>query len=337
MKALNKIPFILIVTLLFGCTSPAYKKYEDSYLDYLDTFSTLIAYTSTPEEFDTYSAKMEEDLEYYDNLFNVYDNAPFNNLKTINDNAGKTAVVVDTELFELIKLSKDMYLQTEGTINIAMGSVLSVWHSYRLEGVSVPAIEELTSANMHTSIDNIVLDDTKKSVYIADENASIDLGAVAKGYISSLIAEDLKALGMTSGLINIGGNVVAVGKPSDKDYFKVAIQSPSGDNSMLDTLSIKDVSVITSGNYQRYYEVDGKRYHHIIDPYTLYPANNFKSVTVITADPTLGDMLSTALFILPLEDGEALAKKYNAQAMWVDLNDTVTTTEGYSQYSTQNK
>ena len=154
------------------------------------------------------------------------------------------------------------------------------------------------------------------------------MGAVAKGYVADAIAEELKKLGMNSGLVNLGGNVAAIGNPPNKTAWSIGIQNPDN-NDIIDKVNINDLSAVTSGNYQRYYIVDGKRYHHIIDPATLMPADRYKSVTVIHPNSTVADMLSTSLFILPYEDGVALAEQYNAQAMWVNNDNTISATDGY--------
>ena len=131
------------------------------------------------------------------------------------------------------------------------------------------------------------------------------------------VVDLLKEKGVTSALLNAGGNVCTIGTPPDSDSWNVGIQDPDDTTKIYDKISVSDKSVVTSGNYQRYYTVNGKIYHHIIDPETLMPADLYKNVTVITGDSQIADMLSTALFILPYDDGKKLAQQYGADVLWI--------------------
>ena len=120
------------------------------------------------------------------------------------------------------------------------------------------------------------------------------------------------------GIINVGGNVCAIGIPPDRDFWNIGIQDPNNPSEIYDKIDITaGESVVTSGNYQRYYIVDNKVYHHIIDPKTLMPANIYKNVTIVLNDSSIADMLSTSLFILPYEDGKIIAEKYKAKVLWI--------------------
>jgi thiamine biosynthesis lipoprotein len=144
----------------------------------------------------------------------------------------------------------------------------------------------------------------------------LDVGAIAKGWAAEEVAE-VAPKGL---LISVGGNVCATGpKDADGTPWVVGIQDPDGGD-YLHTIYVSSGSVVTSGDYQRAYAVDGKVYHHIIDPITLYPSSHWRSVTVVCEHSALADALSTALFLLPLEAGKALLEKTGAEAMWVDAN-----------------
>lgn len=329
------ISLLLSFTFIFslsGCKS--HIEYKREYLLYLETYSTLTAYAASELEFDIYANAMEDKLKYFDTLFDIYEDGDIPNLKTINDNAGISPVQVDPLITDLLTKAKEDYTSTNGTINIAMGSVLTLWHNHRIDGIdhpdtaAIPDMAQLKQAYTHTNIDSIIIDDINNTVYISDPRTSIDVGAVAKGYVADAIAKELKILGMNSGLINLGGNVVAIGNPPNKTAWSIGIQNPDN-NDIIDKVNINDLSAVTSGNYQRYYIVDGKRYHHIIDPATLMPADRYKSVTVIHTSSAVADMLSTALFILPYEDGVSLAEQYNAQAMWVNNDNSISVTDEY--------
>ena len=163
-------------------------------------------------------------------------------------------------------------------------------------------------------------------MYITDPQVRLDVGAVAKGWSAQRVCE------MAPGglLISVGGNVCATG-PKDETGtpWVVGIQDPDGGDAYLHTLYVTGGSVVTSGDYQRAYTVDGKLYHHIIDPETLYPSAYWRSVTIVCADSGLADALSTALFLLPQEEGQALADKCDAKAMWVDGEGNITYSPGF--------
>lgn len=323
---MKKISLFLIIVLALsvfnGCSS-SYNKYNSVYMDTFDTVVEFTAFTKDADIFNAMSEKVHSKLLRLTKLFDIYSTYDdMNNLKTINDNAGIAPVKVDNELIELIEQGKQAYYTTNGTINIAMGSVLSLWHNSREQAekdpanISLPTDSQLQEAAKHCSIESIIIDKSASTIYISDKNTSIDVGAVAKGYASARIIEMLKADGIDSALLNMGGNVAAL-NGKIKSYWTIGITDPNNPEKQLSTINISNQYAISSGNYQRYFDYNGIRYHHIIDPSTLYPSKNNKGVTVITSNGLDGDMLSTALFILPYEQGKALADKLEAKAMWV--------------------
>jgi thiamine biosynthesis lipoprotein len=205
-----------------------------------------------------------------------------------------------------------------------MGSVLSLWHEARNEGINdperakLPDTEALKEAAKHCSFDTVIIDEEYSTVYLEDPQQRLDVGAIAKGWSTQKVCENLP----DGFLVSVGGNVCASGpKPENNGSWVVGIQDPEGGaDDYLHTIYVNQESVVTSGDYQRYYTVEGKEYHHIIDPETLYPALNWKAVSIICTDSGLGDALSTALFLLDREEGQKLLDKYDAQAMWVDQN-----------------
>ena len=164
--------------------------------------------------------------------------------------------------------------------------------------------------------DAVIIDENASTVYISDPETRLDVGAVAKGWSAQRAAEHAPE-GL---LISVGGNICATGpKTEGGDPWVVGIQNPDGGD-YLHTVCVTGGSVVTSGDYQRTYLVDGEYYHHIIDPETLMPSRYWRSVTVVCADSGIADALSTALFLMPQEEGQALLTRYNAEAMWVDAD-----------------
>jgi len=218
---------------------------------------------------------------------------------------------------------------------VAMGSVLVLWHEARNDGINDPAnaylpmTEKLTEAAGHTDFDAIVIDEAASTVYISDPEMRLDVGAVAKGWSVQRVAESAPS-GL---LISVGGNVCATG-PKDENgtAWVVGVQDPNGGDSYLHTLTVTKGSVVTSGDYQRAYVVDGELYHHIIDPVTLYPSTLWRSVTILCDDSGLADALSTALFLLPQEEGQKLLDKAGAMAMWVNREGKIFYSPGFQDY-----
>lgn len=337
-KFLILISFILVTSM--ACSSKQTsepKRYQATFLELFDTVTTIVGYANSQEEFQELADDFKSQLEEYHQLFDIYnDYDGINNLKTINDHAGKDAVQVDERLIELLLFCREMYEHTDGKVNAAMGSVLSLWHDARTVAMedatkaTLPSMEALEEASKHTDFSEIIIDTQENTVQIPDPQMRLDVGAIAKGYAAQQVCKQMpKGL-----LVSIGGNVKATGsKPIDGSAWTVGIQDPDGaNNEYIYRVSIEDLSVVSSGDYQRYFTVDGIRYHHIIDPQTLYPATSFRAITILCEDSGVADGLSTALFLMNQEDGEKLLEKYDAQALWIDANGNTTYSEGFSDY-----
>lgn len=338
----KRISTLLLLLLLLGFTATGCqsKKYETSFSDLFDTYTTITGYTRLEDEFSEHAAVIYDTMRYYHQLFDIYhEYEGIVNLKTINDNAGASPIVVSEDLFDFLQWAKNAYSITGGSVNIALGPVLRLWEDCRTksESASIPDAASLSEALLHTHIDTLILDPSARTVYLSDPKASLDAGALAKGY--AVEAAAIKALdaGFTSGLINAGGNIRCIGIPQvgHRNAFSIGIQNPNknAENPLFDTIQVSDLSIVTSGDYQRYFIVDGTRYHHILDPATAMPANRFRSVTVIHPDSKIADMLSTALFILPYEEGLALASSYEAEVLWIFGDLTWEATDGYKSMS----
>ncbi|WP_243154837.1 FAD:protein FMN transferase [Clostridium thermarum] len=336
----------LVLTIFSGCKreqKSEYVKFSQSFYDTFDTIINVIAYTKTEEEFNGYMEKIQTRFKELHKLYDIYNNYEgINNIKTINDNAGIKPVKVDKEIIDLILFAKDWYKRTGGRTNIAMGSVLRIWHDYRTvgkddpENAKLPPMEILQEAVKHTDIEKVIVDEENSTVFLEEKEMSLDVGAIAKGYATEIVAKEIMAQGMQSGIINAGGNVRTMGKPLDgiRERWGIALQDPnkaifSDEDNTLDTVFVRDASVVSSGDYQRYYIVDGEVYHHLIDPDTLMPGDYYSAVTVVVNDSGLADFLSTTVFLLPYEKSRALVESLdNVEAMWVMKDGKIEVTEG---------
>lgn len=312
----------LLLPVAGGCTE-APQRYEMTYLSLFDTVVTIVLYAEGETEAQEMFRAVYDDLARCDALFDIYEEHEGTaNLKTVNDNAGKAPVAVEPELLSLLLFGKEVYALTDGRVNIAFGSVLTLWHDARTAGIADPdsaALPEraaLEQAAAHTDIEAVILDEDAGTVYLADPELRLDVGAIGKGFAAQLACDNARERGVTSMLLNLGGNVCALGTRADGKPWRIDVQDPDDASAALGTVELVDASLVTSGGYQRYYTVDGAAYHHIIDPDTLMPADYVKAVTVTHADSGLADAFSTALFNLPYEQGRALAQRNGVSAVW---------------------
>lgn len=343
MKRMRWIP-LLLAAVLAGCSPAAavsgengeLQRYEASFLDLFDTVTSVVGYAPSEEEFQQTVEQLHDRLEEYHQLYdiyNLYDGVA--NLKTINDNAGVAPVTVDGRILDLLEFSQQVYQESGGQVNVAMGSVLSLWHQYREAGIEdpenaqLPPEDQLEEAGNHCSMEGVVIDREASTVYLPDPQQSLDVGAVAKGYALERVCQEMAGTPM---IVSLGGNVRAVAPRPDGTPWVIGVQDPDGGEEFLHRVEVGTGSVVTSGDYQRYYTVDGTRYHHIIDPETGYPANRYRAVTILCQDSGWGDGLSTALFTLPQEEGERLLQAHDAQAMWVLPDGSMTYSAGFEEY-----
>ncbi len=347
-KILIFLLIIILASLGIGCSNQAeYSKYRTDFFDTFDTIVTVMAYTKTEAEFKELSDLVYNNFTQMNSLFDIYnDYEGVNNIKTINDNAGISPVKVDGKIIDLLITAKDWYKKTGGVVNVALGPVLNIWHDYRQEGLAapdqavLPPMLELLEANEYTDIDKVVIDAENSTVYI-EQGMRLDVGAIAKGYATQVTADLLTEKGYDSVLISAGGNVKAIGSPKDgvRSLWGVGLKDPESplelsvsESNILDAAYVSDMSVVSSGSYERFYVVDGQEYHHIIDPETLMPAEYYSAVTVMTQDSAAADILSTAIFILPPKKSMELVESLDGvEALWVMHDGEIIATEGMKQ------
>ena len=315
------------------------KRYETTFFDSFDTVTVITGYARSQEEFEAQAEKLQKKLHEYHELFDIYHTYEgINNIKTINDAAGKEPVKVNQELINLLKTGVDMHRDTGGRLNIAYGSVLSVWHEYREQGMTdpqgakLPPKELLEERSRHTDISKLALDEEHSTGFLADEEMSLDVGSIGKGYAVQRVSEYARELGMDHLLLSVGGNVCAIGNKIDGKPWRVGIENPDLESaqSYVGTVELSDKSIVTSGDYQRFYEVEGKRYCHIIDPATGMPPEYFPSVSVLAEDSGMADALSTALFNMKFEEGMEFAESLpEVEVLWIMEDGGIRCTSGF--------
>ncbi len=339
-----KIPLKLTWALLSAaavmfcsCSGQDQLVHSEVYYDMFDTFVTVSAYGVDKESFDTACTVIKEELYQRSCLYDIYrEYDGINNLATVNKNAGISPVRVDRRLIELVEFSIDAYTLTDGKVNIAMGSVLSLWHDARENSAVTenntppPTEQELREAYKHTNINDIIIDTENMTLYLSDPEMSLDVGAVAKGFSADAAREKLGELGIEdSYYVNLGGNVITVGYkyPNDKTPWQASVNTSYLE---YDTppvrLSLIDESLVTSAVNERFFTYGSESYHHIIDPETLMPAAYFDSVSIKGRSSAMCDVLSTALFCMSESDGSALIESLEGvEALWINERGTHST------------
>ena len=234
-------------------------------------------------------------------------------------------VEVDPATIDILELSLEYSEKTNGAFDVTIAPVRSLWN-FVGDNLAPPAQEEIAQALTHVGYEMIVLDKEHNQVSKKDPQAAIDLGAIAKGYIADRLAEYLEEQGVQSAIINLGGNIYALGSayPSgsldEPAPFTIGIQRPFEDtNQVFGAVRVSDQTVVTSGVYEQCFTYDGKLYHHILDPATGYPVENSVEAVIIITDRSVdGDALSTSCFLLGLEEGmELIEATENTEAIFI--------------------
>ncbi|MCL2192183.1 MAG: FAD:protein FMN transferase [Treponema sp.] len=335
---------VCMAALVFAACAPRYQRHQDHMIGPFDTFTVMLGYAESARDFNRYRDIVFGRLETLHRMFDIFNSYEgLNNLHTINANAGIEPVEVDQEIIDMLLAARKAYAITGGRTNAAMGSVLRIWHEYRMRGMAdietatLPPMPVLQEAAKRISIEDLVIDEARRTVFLRTPGMSLDVGSIAKGYAAGLALAAAQEAGLQAALLSVGGHVVAIGTPPRREHWNVAVQNPElgldGVPNVVDTLSLTDATISISGAYQRFYVVAGQIFGHVIDPETLMPASLFKQVAVVHPQSWMADALSTALFILPREAGEALAAETGAEVFWIDINGSWFATPGYSRFS----
>ncbi len=342
-RSLSCICVILgLLVVLTGCpetadTGETSKVQGKMYFSYFDTVSYIYSYAGDSEkQFNENCDGVSALLEEYHQLFNIYyEYSGVVNLCTLNKNAGGEPLTVDKKLIDFLIVAKELYDKTNGEMNIMLGSVLRPWHDCREQASNdpqnskIPDGQLLTEASAHTSISLLEIDKENNTVRISDPDARIDVGAFGKGYATEMAAQMLIENGAQSYVLNIGGNIRIIGTKPDGSGWRTGIKNPQNPQEFSLKIDLSNTSCVTSGSYERFFTVDGKRYHHIIDKDTNFPAAHFSSVSIICTDSGLADALSTALFCMSYEEGQALVSEIgNVDVLWIKEDGEMLMTDG---------
>ncbi|MGM9973130.1 MAG: FAD:protein FMN transferase [Clostridiaceae bacterium] len=248
----------------------------------------------------------------------------------VNEAAGKNPVKVSEDSFTNIKKGLEYSKETEGTFDITIGPLVKLW-SIGLPEAKVPTEEEIKTAMSLIGYDRVLLDEEKQTVFLQDEGMMLDLGSIAKGYTADVIGEILKSHGVQNALIDLGGNILSLGENPEGRPWKIGVQNPEDTRGeIIGYVSVENKSVVTSGIYERFLEQDGKKYHHLLNPFTGYPYDNeLMGVTIISDKSIDGDALSTSVFSKGLQGGiEFIETIEDVEAIFVTKEKKIYLTSG---------
>lgn len=322
----------LLVLLSTGCGnsentggSAANKPISNSYFIF-DTIVTIRVYDDrmTEAHFDQIGALLTEIDEKMNRQLEGSE------IDQVNRQAGRSEVKVSDETFLVLKSALDYARDSGGKFDPTIGPLVDLW-GIGNEGASVPTPEHIKQALDLVSFQAVELDEHSKAVKLSNPGMSIDLGAIAKGYAADKVAEYLIAQGFNSAIIDLGGNILALGAKPDGSNWSIGIQDPEetrGDH--LGILRVQDKTIVTSGVYERFFKEDDTIYHHILNTSSGYPVeNDLLSVTIVTDTSMDADAMSTTVFALGLEEGRRyIEQKGDAEAIFVLRNKDVHITSG---------
>ena len=324
--ALISLVLLLCLSLcLPSCTFPLQKRYARVIDGPFDTATQLVIYSRNKSNAEAFFDAFEEKITAWDKLADIYHEYDgINNLRTLNLSAGGDPVALDPRLLDLLEYGLTKRDETNGRVDLLLGPVLSLWHECRTAGLAdpdaarTPTESELAAASATAKRATLHIDRAAGTAYLPVPGSSVDVGAFAKGYAVERISAELESDGYTDFAANVGGNLRVSGDAAGEPWT-LSVRDPAGGTVGRIERS-GSLSLVTSGSYERYYTVDGVRYHHIVDPDTNYPAAfGWTSVSVLCADAGVADVLSTALFCLDREAGVSLLSAFGSSVsvLWI--------------------
>lgn len=252
---------------------------------------------------------------------------PDSPISMINKSAGEAPVKADAELIGLVKRAVEYAGMTDGGFNIAVGPLIRLWKI--ADGGDIPDKNEINRAQGLINYKNIIIDEKQGTIFLRKKGMSIDLGGIAKGYASDRAKAILKQHDITSGIAAVAGDINAFGRKVDGSKWRIGIQHPRKKDEFIGVIELQDEAVSTSGDYERFFIKDGRRYHHIIDPKTGGPSDKCQSVTIVAKEAVATDALATGIFVMGHEKGMELVERLpNIGAVIVDAKGNVKISSG---------
>lgn len=327
-KQMNKIFYILIAVFLVALLSSCSINKDNPYEATGFGMGTVISQKVYGANSKKAANEAFEKIKFLEELMTI--NAPGGDINKLNNNAGKGYTELSPETISALKSALEISNLSRGAFDITVAPIVKLW-GIGTETPKIPSTDEIGELLPLIDYKNVLIDEKKSLASLGRQGQMVDLGGIAKGYAGDAVIEIYKKNSIRSALINLGGNVAVLGSRPDGSPWSIGIQNPRGANgSYIGTIKVSDKSVVTSGDYERYFEKDGKRYHHIFDPKTGKPAvSELMSVTIVADSCTDADVLSTAAFVLGLDKGMQLIKHYgHAGAIFITADKKIYITEG---------
>lgn len=329
----------LILLLFLACFGFYWDSREKDWTT--STGSTFVMDTFVDQKFSGKQSglaveKINELLKNFENRFSAYVSS--SEISRINQNAGLSYIQVSEETFDFLKTAKEYCKRSQGLFDITIGPLVDLW-DITGENPRVPDEREIQSVLKRVNYEDLLLREEDHSVMLRQEGQKLNLGGMAKGTAGVLAIETAKSYGVHSGYLSVGGNIFTIGRKEDGSAYRFGVRDPRGAASdYIGIVELTDTTMATSGDYERYFEEDGVRYHHILNPDTGYPGNSdLISVSVICPDGGMADFLSTTLFLAGKEAAMAYAQSDFFDFILVDRKNNVYLSDGILPYFTPNE
>lgn len=326
----KKICFLILLfflpLLLSGCLSSEKEKKISATRIYLDTVTSITLYGTEDEQI------LEDAFALISRYQDIFSRTQTDSEVYRLNHSEDHTIPLSTPLAELVEKGLYYGKLTDGAFDLSIAPVSSLWN-FTEESPEVPERSDISSALSYVDYRNLQLH--KNTLIRKNIHTQLDAGGIAKGYIADKLKEFLLSEDISSALINLGGNILCVGSKPDGTPFQIGIEKPfSNQGEMAALLEINDLSVVTSGTYERCFEKNGTFYHHILNPSTGYPVkNNLQSVTIISSNSTDADALSTSCFVLGLEKGLALINSIpDTYAIFITEDSQLHYSDGFSSH-----
>ena len=335
MKNRNKVISLLIgiflIFSLIGCTNSKDDSKPLSKTEYfMGTVVTVTLYDNKSEKI---IDKAFEEVKKIEQLVSI--NMDGTELDEVNNNSGIKPVKVSDDTYNIIKKGLEYSSLTNGSFDITIGPLVKLW-SIGLPEAKVPTLDEIKGTLKYINYKDVEINDSEKTVFLKKPGMIIDLGGIAKGYTADVIAQTLKDEGVEKAIIDLGGNIYALGEKSENTLWRIGIQNPDQTRGeIVGSINVKDKSIVTSGIYERFIEQDGVKYHHILSPESGYPYDNeIAGVTIISDKSIDGDALSTSVFSMGITKGlEFINSQPDTEAIFITKDHKIYLTEGSQEIS----
>ena len=333
MKGKSTGLILLALLLLAGGVTWLYQQRTREYASeqfLMDTLVTIRVYGHDPEVLKAAVAAAYDEMHRIADLADRFPRPGTSACRSsdvcrINEQAGIAPVRVDADTLAMLALAKKYHVLSAGAFDVTIGPVMDLW-GFAGDKPMVPSSRRITETLALVDNNLLEVNGPEQTVYLQKVGMKLDLGAVAKGYATERAIKALEKYGIKKALIDAGGNIRVLGTNARNTPWRIGIKDPRQADAIVAVVALEDAAAVTSGDYYRYFEVDGQRYHHILDPRSGYPASTNKSVTVISKDAGLADVLSTALFVLNGEEAVALAEKLGVDLFLVSAEGRISHT-----------